>query len=379
MKKTNFLEGTFFIYFLLGIFFTSFGQDKSMTEIQSAYENENFELIISTYAKEDENYSALDYFYIGMAYYINEDDENCLKYMKLSIEKDSLEPAAHFMKGVTQSFLGDFENAIPSLNKAIELDSTSSNYYSALGDALFNNKNYIDAVEAYKTSINKENPTERSFAMLAQSYLALNDSINALKYLYVAKDNISPTNDSYLNTLYNIGLFEYFNKNYESAEKAYKELLRISPDDFLTYSKLIQVYYGVKDYDKAEPYRQKLYQAQSNKKLEGYLGDMFCFDQFYWNGKLVQAFERYETGDTKLYYKRLFFLIDDKGEIVVKIQSENSPIAIQLKEAKYVLGTDFKGTHYNWNIWYDEDFKYEDMKKGVIYILDNELKTLIKE
>ena len=27
------------------------------------------------------------------------------------------------MKGVTQSFLGDFENAIPSLNKAIELDS----------------------------------------------------------------------------------------------------------------------------------------------------------------------------------------------------------------------------------------------------------------
>ena len=58
-----------------------------MTEIQSAYENENFELIISTYAKEDENYSALDYFYIGMAYYINEDDENCLKYMKLSIER----------------------------------------------------------------------------------------------------------------------------------------------------------------------------------------------------------------------------------------------------------------------------------------------------
>ena len=143
--------------------------------------------------------------------------------------------------------------------------------------------------------------------MLAQSYLALNDSINALKYLYVAKDNISPTNDSYLNTLYNIGLFEYFNKTMKALKKAYKELLRISPDDFLTYSKLIQVYYGVKDYDKAEPYRQKLYQAQSNKKLEGYLGDMFCFDQFYWNGKLVQAFERYETGDTKLYYKHLFF------------------------------------------------------------------------
>ncbi len=172
--------------------------------------------------------------------------------------------------------------------------------------------------------------------------------------------------------LYNIGLLELLNKNYDKAELALKELIELSPTDYHSYSKLIQIYYGKKEYEKSEPYKKKLYEAYNQGILKDNLKDMFCFDQFNWNDKLIQAFERFAIKKGELYYKHLFYVVDENGKIEYRIQTENSPISVEMGGPKYAIGMDKNGTHSTF-VFIEENFKYDDLKSIVIKILNEEI------
>jgi hypothetical protein len=49
--------------------------------------------------------------------------------------------------------------------------------------------------------------------MIPQIYAELNQPDKALLAFYKSKESISKDSDSYINALYNIGLYEYLNKN----------------------------------------------------------------------------------------------------------------------------------------------------------------------
>ena len=369
------MKKTIFILLLSIISINTYSQDKLATELKTLYDTKKYDEIISEHSEKVSDYSAKSIYYVAMAYYMKTDDNNCIKYMNLSIEKDKTDPDAYFIKGMTFNYLGQFENAIKSYEKAIELNSKSSDYYSGLGDSYFSLKQYDKAIEAYKTSTEKEKAIDRPFIMLPQAYTALNQSENALKSFYNAKDKISKKTSSYITVLYNIGLLEILNKNYTKAEIALKELIDLDPKDYYSYSKLIQVYYGKKEYEKAEVYRQKLYSAHSNGELKSNLKDKFCFDQFDWNEKLVLAFEKFEVKKGELYYKHIFYVTGENGKTEFTIQTENSPISVEMKGPKYAVGMDKNGTHSTF-VFIEEDFKYENLKSIVIKILEEDVKPV---
>jgi len=295
--------------------FNSFSQDEITTELKAKYESEKYDQIISEHSDKVDKYPAKAIYYIGMAYYMKADDNNCIKYMDLSIEKDNTDPDAYFIKGMTFNYLGQFEKAIKSFEKAIELNPNSSDFFSGLGDSYFSLKKYKKALKNYKSATEKEKAIDRPFIMIPQAYTELNEPENALKAFYIAKDKVSKETNSYVTILYNIGLSELLNKNYDKAELALKELIELDPTDYYSYSKIIQVYYGKKEYEKAEPYKQKLYKAYDQGLLKGNLKEMFCFDQFDWNDKLIQVFERFAVKEGELYYLSfakilLIFIID---------------------------------------------------------------------
>jgi len=358
---------------LIGLLsFNAFSQDEITTELKVKYESEKYDQIIAEHSDKIGEYPAKAIYYIGMAYYMKEDDNNCIKYMDLSIAKYNTDPDTYFIKGMTFNYLGQFEKAIKSFEKAIEINSNSSDYYSGLGDSYFTLKNYSKALEAYKTATEKENAIDRPFIMIPQAYTELNEPENALKSFYIAKDKISKETNLYITVLYNIGLSELLNKNYDKADLALKELIELDPTDYHSYSKIIQVYYGKKEYDKAEPYKQKLYEAYNKGVLKGNLKDMYCFDQFNWNDKLIQVFERFAVKEGELYYKHIFYVVNNKGEIEFRIQTENSPISVELGSPKYAVGMDKDGTHSTF-VFIEENFKYDDLKSIVIKILNEEI------
>jgi tetratricopeptide (TPR) repeat protein len=210
--------------------------------------------------------------------------------------------------------------------------------------------------------------------MIPQMHSAKGDDKSALAAFKTAKSKISKDTDSYITVLYNIGLLEYLNENYPVAEQAYQELLTLTPNDFQTYAKLMQVHYARKEYMKAAPLREKLYAAHANGLLQDNLQDMFCFDQFKWNDKMIQVFERYAEPEGKVYYKHIFYVVNQNGDIEYSIQTENSPVSMEQGGPKYLLGMRKGNSHYTYNVGVEQSFSYEKLKRQVIDILDGKIK-----
>lgn len=353
----------------------SYSQEQITSELEKAYGEKKYEFIISEHSEKVSEYPAKAIYYVGMAYYMKADDNNTLKLMDLSIKKDNTDPDAFYIKGMTLNYMNQYGKAIESFNKAIALDSSNSNYFSGLGDSYISQEKYEKALSAYITATEKNEPIDRPFTMIPQIYAALNQPEKALEAFYKSKQTISKESNSYIIALYNIGLYEFLNKDYNKSEIAYNELIEIAPTDYDSYAKLIQVYYGKKEYEKAKPLKKTLYQAYEQGKLSGNIKTMFCFDQFDWNNKLILAYERFAVNEGKLYYKHIFYITNEQGETEFTIQTENSPISVELGGPKYMLGMDKNGTHSTFRYGFEENFKYEDLKKTVILVLEEKIKA----
>lgn len=361
------------------IFFslTIFAQDKITEDLKTLSDDNQFAKIIKEYASKAENYSAKSLYYIGLAYYMEEEDNNCIKFMDLSIDKDPEDPAPFYIKGSTLNYMEKYNEAVKHFQSAINLKSDDAEFYSGLGDSYYNLEKLDLALEAYKKAIEQNNCPDRPYSLVAQIYSDQKNNDKALEAFYIAKAKIDKNSNSYINALYNIGLFESLKGNYNQAEPAFVELLQLDQKDYHSYAKLIQIYYHKKEYNKAKPYKDKLYEAHKIGELKDNLSDMFCFDQFKWNNKLIQAYERYEEGSKDIYNKHLFYVVNQDGEIEYRIQTEYSPISIEQGGSKYLLCRTKNNTHSTFNIGFNDNFKYDDLKKSVVDVLEEKIQPTV--
>lgn len=370
MKVKNIISSLILTIYSL----TIFAQVQTTENLKTLSDNKQFDQIIEQHASKSNNYTAKSLYYIGQAYYMKEDDNNCLKFMNLSIEKDSKDPAPLYIKASTLNYMQKYYEAVKSFQLAIDLKSDDAEFYSGLGDSYYHLEKLDLALEAYKKATEQKNCHDRPYAFVAQIYSDQKNNDKALEAFYIAKSKIDNKSNSYINALFNIGLLESLKGNYEKAEPAFVELLQLDPSDYHSYAKLIQIYYHRKEYDKAKPYKIKLYDAYRNGLLKDNLKDMFCFDQFKWNDKLIQVYERYEEGSKDIYNKHLFYVVNQEDNIEYRIQTEFSPISVEQGGSKYLLCRTKGDTHSTFNIGFNDNLKYDDLKKSVIEILEDKVK-----
>lgn len=370
MKMKNIL--TTFILTICSL--TIFAQDKITDELKTLTDNKQYDKIISQYASKCNDCSAKSLYYIGLAYYMKEDDNNCSKFMDKAIEKDAKDPKPFYIKASTLNYMKKYDDAVKTFQSAIALKSDEAEYFSGLGDSYYNLEKLDLSLEAYKKATEQKDCPDRPYSYIAQIYSDQKNNEKALEAFYVAKSKISKESSSYQNALFNIGLLESLKGNYDKAEPAFVELLQLDPTDYHTYAKLIQIYYHGKEYDKAKPYKDKLYSAYKKGELKGNMKDMFCFDQFKWNDKLIQAFERFEEGSKDIYNKHVFYVVNQDDKIEYRIQTEYSPISVEQGGSKYLLCRTKGDTHSTYNIGFNDNFKYDDLKKSVIDVLEEKVK-----
>jgi len=368
------MKGILFASVMVLYSLTISAQDNTTTALKALSDEGQYDKVIDGHVSKSKDYSAKSLYYIGLAYYMKQDDANCLKFMNLSIAKDSKDPASFYIKASTLNYMKQYEEAIVNFQSAIQLKSDEPEFYSGLGDSYFSLEKTELALEAYKKATLQQDCPERPYVFLGQIYSGMKENDKALEAFSIAKSKIDHKSDTYINTLFNIGLLETLKGNYDKAETVFTELLELKPTDYHTYARLMQIYYHQKDYEKAKPYREKLYVAQKKGLLEGSLATMFCYDQFKWNDKLIQAYERFEEGSKRIYIKHLFYVINKNDEIDYQIQTEYSPISIEQGGPKYLLCEKRGKVHASHNFGFNDDFKYEDLKKSVIDILEGKRK-----
>lgn len=345
-------------------------------ELKTLTEQNQYKKIVDEYSKNYENLSAKSLYYIGQAFYMLENDDECLKFIDLSIKKDNQDPAPFFIKASTLNYMGKYDEAIRNFQEAIKLNPNDVKSLSGLGDSYNQQENFLKAAESYLQATKLPNCPERTFYMLGQVYSDLKDSEKALEAFYQAKKNLNPKSEYYVNSLFNIGLLESLKKNYAKAEPIFEEIIKIAPNDYHSYSKLIQIHYHNKNYEKAEPLKEVLYDAHKQGKLKGTnLEDMFCVDQFEWKNNTVLVFERYENENKgKIYNKHLFYVNDKNENTLLRVQTEFSPISVELNGPKYLLCANQGSAHFNSGIGFNEGYKYEDVKSASIKLFEKYLK-----
>ncbi len=354
---------------------TIFAQDNVADELKSLSDNKQYDKIIEQYTSKSKDYSAKALYYIGLAYYMKEDDNNCIKFMDLSISKDSQDPASHYIKASTLNYMKKYDEAIKCFQAAINIKSDDAEFYSGLGDSYYQLGNLDLALASYEKATDQNVCPDRPYSMIAQIYSDLKQNDKALAAFYTAKVKISKESSSYINALFNIGLLESLKGNYDNAEPAFVELLQLDPADFHSYAKLIQIYYHRKEYEKAKPYKDQLYEAHKKGLLKDNLKDMFCFDQFKWKEYLIKVFERYENENKgNIYNKHIFYVTDNSGKIVLRVQTEFSPISIELGGPKYLLCANKGSTHLNPGIGFNDDLNYDILKIEAIKLFERYMK-----
>lgn len=349
------------------------GQESEADKISKMYDSGEYEEIISKYASSDLDYTADMLYHIGLSYMGIEDDKNCIRYMDMAIEKDPTLIGPYYTKATSLLYLGKYGEAVPLYEKCIGMDTVpekQAKSYDGLGTAYYYMKDLDSSEKAFRKSIECDETSLRAYSMLTNIYMDKNEDDKALAILYESKEKVSKEEERYSSMVFNIALLEHLKGNEDVARKLYEEVLVLAPDDYHTYAKLIQIHYNNKEYDKAKPLKDKLYEAQANQLLPEQMSDMFCVDQFKLGDKLIQVFERYQSGSSsKIYDKLRFYIVNENGEVEYSIQTEYSPAAVSLGNGTYMLCAWKDDMHLNYGLIFKDDSSYESIKKAVIKIL----------
>ncbi|MDR1089890.1 MAG: tetratricopeptide repeat protein [Prevotella sp.] len=315
----------------------------SAQNIKKMFEEEQYQEIIDLYANNSGTLSSEDLMYIAQSYMNLGDIQNGLTYANMATSKGINNARTYFVTGVLYNANGDYNNAITSLEKSIGLAPNEANYYAALGDSYYGQENYEEALLYYKKATFLEPASEKAFFMIATIYATQGRENESLNAFYTAKAKITGDKELYVTVLYNIGKMEYDKGAYQKAINAYNDLISYFPDDYYSYEKLVQCYYGLNQIGKANLQKAKLYTAYKNGLLGSTsISDRFCFDQFKIGDKEIVAYERFEEFASKPVVKRIFYVVNSYGNISATILQKS------ISKNGYTFTMTKNGTEYTY-------------------------------
>ena len=363
------------IAFLILSSLITLAQDKTAAILKDLCDKKQYKTATSQYASNSKELSAEALYYVGLAYYFQEDDNNCLNFLNLSIQKNPKDPRPYYIKGFELNYVLKYTEALACFSTAISLNPKEADYYIGMADSYSSLKKFDEAIANYKKATQQKNCSSRAFIAIPQIYMGLKNEKKALEAYYVAKAGVAKTSDDYSHILSNIGILESKMNNEVKAEQSFLEMITLYPNDFDPYTKLIQVYYKMRDYDKAKPYKEKLYEAHKKGLLVGDLADKFCIEQFPWKDKTVSVYERFEEGAKKdIYEKHIFYVSNAEYKVELKVQTEYSPISIELGGPEFLLCA-YKGdSHYNSGVGFSADPKYQHLRAAALEFIEKLMK-----
>jgi len=366
---------TLFTTILILCIQTLFAQtDSNLESMRESYKNGEYKSLINKYADKTKKLSAKEIYYVGMSYYMLEDDENALKFLSASIEKGPADFDMYYYRGMTLYYMKQYAEALPDINRAIDLLPDEMDFYlgkskvySALGKT-------DSAILTLETAFQIDSSNIQILDELA--YL-LSETKNYNRAIHINKcvlNNVSENSNEYKNALYNIGLFHLLLGQADKAEPYLISCLEKFPKYYDAIPKLIQSFYAQKKYSESESYKKSLYELHTKNVLPNSMEDMFCYDQFYWKDKLVMAYEYFEVLDNGFKtIKYRFFVTDGKGNIEYWVQSESSA-AVRQSEGDYILAVEKNNNHFSyWSYKFSDLSDYDALKEQLLKILNEEI------
>lgn len=277
--------------------------------------------------------------------------------------KDNPESARlYYDRGVLLHQIKEDSLALMDFNNAVKYDSTKAEYYSAIGDLLFDHKDLIGSVKWIKKAIELNPDDPKAHLKVAKMFIYMQDYITAFKEInrVLRKDAMSP-------------------EAYYLKGMIYKELTDSSNKALSSFLTAVQI---MPDYKDALLQIGLIYDKQNDSAALKYYQNAFEADSsdvssLYAKGMYYQTRDRWE--DAKAEYERCIKHNKDYAEAYfslgyILLQQDSLEKAIQQYDLAVKSDPANAGAYYNRGVCYElMDKKQEaakDYKQALIFKKD---------
>jgi len=155
--------------------------------------------------------------------------------------------SCYFWLGNSYYMSGQFQEAVDSFNKAIELNPKAEDYYTQLANSYLGLKQFEKAIQAAKRSIEIEQNNDFAYHILSKIYKTMGKYDEAVDALKKAIELAPKVVDRY------ISLADLYREmgNFGEAINTLKKALEIEPNNARLYSGLIYTYMAAGRFDDA--------------------------------------------------------------------------------------------------------------------------------
>lgn len=316
------------LYLIICLLFggSSFSQlDKNTEKIQAWFENKEYDKVIKFKKKKPESLCAQAVFYKGLAYYYQDDDHEALKLFTIASEKNPESENIFFFKGMSEMYLKKYNASIESMGMVIKLNPDYSDAYEIKGECHYQSDDFEKAIETLKKAISFESAKPRAHFILGLCYMEMEEYSKAVIPLKNSLAGMKPGTSNHNLASYNVGLAYQLDGNHKASKREFIEFLKHYPKDYQAMSKIVQACNALEEEKEAELYKEKLYEAHKNGKLEKPMRNMFCFDQFKYKEFKAMGFENFDeksSGYTSIKYRYLIAKGEDSDNFDLKVYAE---------------------------------------------------------
>ena len=232
---------------------------------------------------------------IGQKIFIDYDENAIIYLCNKALSLDPYLADGYWIRGRYYRNIGEFQNAIEDLSRAIEINPNNVLAYRYLGSTYFLNRKYIKALVNLKEAekLERGNELTQLYSDLGQLYISIGEFEIAEKY-YKESLRLQPNFiEGYRNLIWgNIRQGEF-----DTALSYAQKLLSLYPDNMDSYSMMAETLLNMREYDEAEVYYRK-WAAKSKELGDKVLFNRHRFALILWmNGKKEEASE--------LFYKHM--------------------------------------------------------------------------
>lgn len=309
-------------------------------KVENLFNEEKFAELINL-ENQSSNFTNRELYYLGFAFFRQEDDNKAIEYYDKAIKKGFDNPVIFFQKGLSEMYLQKYDNALANFNTAI----------SSVAIAEF----YIEKARIYHLK---------------------KDFVNEEKVFLEGLEKSEVKNDKwYLELIKNAGNFYYAqNKNFQKSENIYYDGISIYPLEYILYEKLIKSLNAQNKFSEANIYFEKMRNFYKEKVLpEDYLNfKNVAVDETEWNGQWINIYKSFERPKEMLDSIYKVYLIDKSGEKVERKFNIEKTLQIEKTDPEFVICEESEKGQTTYPIGFkDDSFTIKELRNKITAVLNS--------
>lgn len=346
--------------------------DRYTEKIYALYQAKKYSKVLKYKKGKEESMSSKSLYYKGMSHYMLENDGDALNYLNQALEKGPADHDMHFYKGKVLYYMERFEESITSFNQAIALHSNEPDFYASKAESFYQLDAYDSTVFYMRKALLFEKRDPRWHMILGIALQEQKEYLEAVEAYTSALHMIGEDDSRHQLCSYNLGLCHQLSQRFEKAKESFREHLGLYPDDYEAVAKMIQCHYALDEFKETETLKSQLYKAHGLNKLPRHMRSMFCTDQFLWLEYRIMVFESFGKRPTDpIDWTYTFYKNDMEGETVLKVQTQLDTTAEEKIYHLYRIENDILSFYDQYT--FSEEVDYRSLREAVKSILSEDV------